>query len=314
MICFVPEELISVRSTAGSNSCCDQAQICNAVNIVFFERIKCKILNKLEDANRRFFHVSPNLLVIEVHFPCVWVRNISQLTSLINNRYCIKTEDIVLCQTDCMRRFHIKTQNRQTVFILKDTIPFIEVDWSDNNASWMMRQRYDCPLQSIEIVEDIRMVCTALFSVGVVFLFHFCNSIKRIRVLRLICALIFSLPDLSKSSSNLVDCRLSCQSTHSQNIRTLLTTERFENMVINFRTISIGNIDINIANLYSIFVTKTRKHKIPANRVHIDNVSNKCTSRSSNRTATWTERNSIVLAPNHQVAHKTQHIGLFKNF
>ena len=134
----MPEELVSVRSAAGSNGCRDQAQICDAVNIVFFERIKSEILNELENANRRRFHICPDCLVIEIHFPSVRVRNISQLTGFINNRHCIKTEDIVLCQTDCMRRFHVKTQNGQPVFILEDTIPFIEVDWSDDNASRMM--------------------------------------------------------------------------------------------------------------------------------------------------------------------------------
>ena len=316
MICFVPEELISVRSTAGSNSCCDQAQICNAVNIIFFERIKSEVFNKLENTNRRRFHISPNLLVIEVHLPGVWVRNVSQLTGLINNRHCIKTKDIVLCQTDCMRRFHVKTQNRQTVFILEDTIPFIEVDWSDDNAGRMVRQRYNCPLQSIEIVEDIRMVCTALFSADIVFLFHFCDSIKGIRILGFIYIRVFSLPDFSKGSSNLIDCRLPCQSTHSQNVCTFLAAERFKDVVVNHGTISIRHIDINITNLNTVFITEAREHQIPASRVNIDNVGNECTPGTCNGTTTWSERNALIFAPNHQVAHrkhKAQHIGFLKD-
>ena len=160
------------------------------------------------------------------------------------------------------------------------------------------------------------MICTTLFSAGIVFLFHFCDPIKGIRILRFVCIRIFTLPDLCKSSSNLVDCRFSCQSTHSQNIRTLLTTERFKDVVVNHGTISIRHIDINITNLNTVFIAEAREHQIPASRVNINNVCNECTPGTCNRTTTWSKWNAFIFTPNHQVAHrkhKAQHVGFLKD-
>ena len=49
-------------------------------------------------------------------------------------------------------------------------------------------------------------------------------------------------------------------------------------MLVHLWTVFIGNVNIDISNFYTVFITEARKYQAPANGVNIDNIGGKSCS------------------------------------
>ena len=81
-----------------------------------------------------------------------------------------------------MRGVHIQRKNLQAVFITEDTVTFVQINRGDDNTGRVMRKRNYCVLDAIKVIEKIRIIRSAGFGIGIVFVFDLSDTIERPRI------------------------------------------------------------------------------------------------------------------------------------
>ena len=200
---------------------------------------------------------------------------------------------------------HVK---HQTVFavLVKDPVVIVERQRAYNNTGRVNRLGNTSPDKSVKVVEDIGMC----FSCGVwIFLIFFFDFVY---VSDAVLFFVFA----SKTTPDFLNDGFVRQCSVSSDSCRLILAEPLCDVLKYCGAIFFYHVDVDITDLFSILISESRKNRMPLLWVYIDNVCDICTSRSTNRSATGTDRHSLTFAPPNELAHaehESTHVKFLKN-
>ena len=201
-----------------------------------------------------------------------------------------------------MRGVHIQRKNLQAVFITEDTVTFVQINGSDDNAGRVMRKRNYCVLDAIKVIEKIRIIRSAGFGIGIVFVFDLSDTIERPWVRFFRAGGIGFLPAFGEGTANFINRTFVGYSTESQYIGAFALAKGFKDVVINQGAVSIRSINVHVANFDTVFITEAGEDEVPANGVNVDDVCNKSRTGTSHRTTAGTNGDVLFMfGPDHKV-------------
>ena len=116
--------------------------------------------------------------------------------------------------------------------------------------------------------------------------------------------LVLFVPHNAQGSAYLVNAPFRFDSANSKDECGSVLSKPIDNIVIHLIALRRRYVDINIANLFTILVTKTTEHRMPLFRVQIGCVGNISNTGATARTTVRPNRNTILLAPRHHFAHE----------
>ena len=211
--------------------------------------------------------------------------------------------------------FHVHHETVLAVFV-EHSIIIIKRDRTDNHSCRVNRLRNLRIDQSIEVIEYLWILLLCCLWIRIELLLNGGNPLKRPRILLgsliEICAFVLvpyrsfvcrCIPFLGEMSTNIVYDTLCLNRAKCRNSCGFVFTETFNDMSENSRSVRFNNVDINVADFFSVFITEPGENCIPGFWIEIDDVCDISDSRTANRSSCSSNCHSLALAPTNQFRH-----------
>ena len=121
--------------------------------------------------------------------------------------------------------------------------------------------------------------------------------------------LMFTIPTQCQSTADFVNTAFGLDSADRQNKRGLFLTKTVDDVVVNQITLGGRHVDINITNLFTIFVAEATEHCMPCLRIEVCCVGDISYTRSTTGATIEADRDTMRFTPCHQFTHKKHEAG-----